>query len=112
MSDLDAPQHPARLDTASALTKRNGADPAPVQKLGDKQGREPTEAERQEVTKYGDEAGAAIARLEEAVVSDQKVVAVHMEASRLHSPPQQTEAFFEVGGRYRRNVGQQREGQG
>ncbi|RNM17433.1 fused isobutyryl-CoA mutase/GTPase IcmF [Nocardioides pocheonensis] len=53
---------------------------------------------------HADEAAAAIARLKEAAVTDQNVFAVLMEAARVCSLQQVTEAFFEVGGQYRRNV--------
>ena len=51
------------------------------------------------------EATAALARLKEAAASpDQNVFAVLMDAARVCSLGQVTEAFFEVGGQYRRNV--------
>jgi methylmalonyl-CoA mutase len=53
---------------------------------------------------HADEAAAAIARLKEAAVSDENVFAVLMDAARVCSLQQVTEAFFEVGGQYRRNV--------
>ncbi len=51
-----------------------------------------------------DEAEAAIARLKEAATSGENVFAVLMDAARVCSLGQVTEAFFEVGGQYRRNV--------
>ena len=50
------------------------------------------------------EADRALARLKEAAVSGENVFAVLMDAARLCSLQQVTEAFFEVGGQYRRNV--------
>ncbi|GAA4742884.1 methylmalonyl-CoA mutase family protein [Nocardioides endophyticus] len=50
------------------------------------------------------EAAEAIARLKEAAVSGENVFAVLMDAARVCSLGQVTEAFFEVGGQYRRNV--------
>jgi len=50
------------------------------------------------------EAEEAIARLKEAAVSGENVFAVLMGAARVCSLQQVTEAFFEVGGQYRRNV--------
>ncbi len=50
------------------------------------------------------EATEAIARLKEAATSDENVFAVLMEAARVCSLQQVTEAFFEVGGQYRRSV--------
>ncbi|GEP36351.1 Fused isobutyryl-CoA mutase [Nocardioides psychrotolerans] len=50
------------------------------------------------------EATEAIARLKAAAVSGDNVFAVLMDAARVCSLGQVTEAFFEVGGQYRRNV--------
>ncbi|MFD1858833.1 methylmalonyl-CoA mutase [Aeromicrobium camelliae] len=50
------------------------------------------------------EAEAALARLKEAAMSGENVFAVLMDAARVCSLQQVTEAFFEVGGQYRRNV--------
>ncbi|KQY60506.1 methylmalonyl-CoA mutase [Aeromicrobium sp. Root495] len=53
---------------------------------------------------HSSEADATIARLKEAAVRGDNVFAVLMEAARVCSLQQVTEAFFEVGGQYRRNV--------
>lgn len=53
---------------------------------------------------HATEAESALARLKEAAVSDENVFAVLMDAARVCSLQQVTEAFFEVGGQYRRNV--------
>jgi methylmalonyl-CoA mutase len=50
------------------------------------------------------EAEAALARLKESAVAGENVFAVLMEAARVCTLQQVTEAFFEVGGEYRRNV--------
>jgi methylmalonyl-CoA mutase len=50
------------------------------------------------------EAAAALERLKEAATSGENVFAVLMDAARVCSLGQVTEAFFEVGGAYRRNV--------
>ncbi|MDN5892648.1 MAG: methylmalonyl-CoA mutase family protein [Nocardioides sp.] len=50
------------------------------------------------------DAAEAIARLKEAAISGENVFAVLMDAARVCSLQQVTEAFFEVGGQYRRNV--------
>jgi isobutyryl-CoA mutase len=50
------------------------------------------------------EATAAIAHLKEAATNDENVFAALMDAARVCSLGQVTEAFFEVGGAYRRNV--------
>jgi isobutyryl-CoA mutase len=53
---------------------------------------------------HGAEAQEALARLKDAAVSGDDVFAVLMDAARVCSLQQVTEAFFEVGGQYRRNV--------
>lgn len=50
------------------------------------------------------EATEALARLKEAAAGDGNVFAVLMDAARVCTLGQVTEAFFEVGGQYRRNV--------
>ena len=49
-------------------------------------------------------AGEALRRLREAASTEQNVFGVLMEAARVCTLGQITEAFFEVGGQYRRNV--------
>ncbi len=69
-----------------------------------------TEAEKQSQltrlddfhARHADEAPAALARLKEAAAGGENVFAVLMEAARVCSLGQITEAFFEVGGQYRR----------
>jgi methylmalonyl-CoA mutase len=53
---------------------------------------------------HRDEAPAALAALRDAAMSDGNVFAVLMDAARVCSLQQITEAFFDVGGQYRRNV--------
>jgi methylmalonyl-CoA mutase len=53
---------------------------------------------------HADEAAAALARLKETAAGDGNVFAVLMDAARVCTLGQVTEAFFEVGGQYRRNV--------
>jgi isobutyryl-CoA mutase len=53
---------------------------------------------------HTDEAAAALARLKDVATSGENVFAVLMDAARVCSLGQVTEAFFEVGGAYRRNV--------
>jgi methylmalonyl-CoA mutase len=55
-------------------------------------------------TANADDAAAAITRLKEAATNGDNVFAVLMDAARVCSLGQVTEAFFEVGGQYRRNV--------
>ncbi len=54
--------------------------------------------------RHRDDARAALAELKRAAVSGENVFAVLMDAARVCSLQQITEAFFEVGGEYRRNV--------
>ncbi len=54
--------------------------------------------------RHEEEAHAAMAALQEAARSGDNVFAVLMDAARVCSLQQITEAFFEVGGQYRRNV--------
>ncbi|MEH3033210.1 MAG: methylmalonyl-CoA mutase family protein [Aeromicrobium erythreum] len=53
---------------------------------------------------HAGEAEQAIARLKQAATSGENVFAVLMDAARVCTLQQVTEAFFEVGGQYRRNV--------
>ncbi|GLW94334.1 fused isobutyryl-CoA mutase/GTPase IcmF [Actinokineospora globicatena] len=54
--------------------------------------------------RHRDEATAALLRLREVAASDENVFDVLMAAARVCTLGQITEAFFEVGGQYRRNV--------
>jgi methylmalonyl-CoA mutase len=54
--------------------------------------------------RHADDAPAAIRRLQDAATSGENVFAELMSAARVCSLGQLTEAFFEVGGQYRRNV--------
>jgi len=54
--------------------------------------------------RHREEAPAALAALKEAARSGENVFAVLMDAARVCTLQQITEAFFEVGGQYRRNV--------
>ncbi len=53
---------------------------------------------------HREDAERALARLKDAATSGENVFAVLMDAARVCSLEQVTEAFFEVGGQYRRNV--------
>jgi isobutyryl-CoA mutase len=53
---------------------------------------------------HATEAEAALARLQEAATSGGNTFAALVEAARVCSLGQITQAFFEVGGQYRRNV--------
>jgi len=54
--------------------------------------------------RHADEAPAALEALKDAARSGANVFAVLMDAARVCSLQQVTDAFFEVGGQYRRNV--------
>jgi methylmalonyl-CoA mutase len=54
--------------------------------------------------RHRDEATRALARLKEAATSGENVFGMLMDAARVCTLGQITEAFFEVGGAYRRNV--------
>jgi methylmalonyl-CoA mutase len=54
--------------------------------------------------RHRDQAHAALTALKDAAVSGRNAFAVLMDAARVCSLQQITEAFFEVGGQYRRNV--------
>ncbi len=54
--------------------------------------------------RHREEAPRALARLREAAANGENVFAVLMDAARVCSLGQITQAFFEVGGQYRRNV--------
>ncbi|GAA5146867.1 methylmalonyl-CoA mutase family protein [Nocardioides marinquilinus] len=53
---------------------------------------------------HAEDAAHALARLKEAATTGENVFAVLMDAARVCSLGQVTDAFFEVGGQYRRNV--------
>jgi methylmalonyl-CoA mutase len=55
-------------------------------------------------TEHQSEASQALSRLTAAAASDENAFAVLMDAARVCSLQQITDAFFEVGGQYRRNV--------
>ena len=55
-------------------------------------------------SRHAEDADRALAALQQAVVEDRNVFAELMNAARVCSLGQITEAFFEVGGQYRRNV--------
>jgi methylmalonyl-CoA mutase len=54
--------------------------------------------------RHRSEAADALARLRTAATSGENVFAVLMDAARVCTLGQITEAFFEVGGQYRRNI--------
>ncbi|MBM7808862.1 methylmalonyl-CoA mutase [Geodermatophilus bullaregiensis] len=83
----EAPPRTVELARATEAEKRSQ-----LQRLADFQAR------------HADEAPAALARLQEAATSGGNVFAALMDAVRSCSLGQISDAFFEVGGQYRRNV--------
>jgi methylmalonyl-CoA mutase len=89
------------------LPHEGEAEAAPVVELA-----RSTEAEKQSQltrlrafhTAHADEAPAMLARLRDAALAGDNLFAVLMDAVRVCSLGQITDALFEVGGRYRRNV--------
>ena len=55
-------------------------------------------------TAYADEAATAIKNLQQAAIRNENMFEVLMEATKYCSLGQLTEAMFEVGGQYRRNM--------
>ncbi|MGO4430142.1 hypothetical protein AB4Z54_68160, partial [Streptomyces sp. MCAF7] len=80
---------PGTIELARATEKEKESQ---LERVGDFQAR------------HRDQAHAALAALKDAAVSGRNVFAVLMDAARVCSLEQITEAFFEVGGQYRRNV--------
>jgi methylmalonyl-CoA mutase len=83
----EAPPKPLELARATAEEKESQ-----LRRLADFQAR------------HADEAPAALAALQEAATSGGNVFAALVDAVRVCSLGQISEAFFEVGGQYRRNV--------
>lgn len=81
------PDHPVELRRATEEEKRSQL--------------ERVQAFRQ---KHRTESEEALARLKAAAASDANVFTVLMDAARVCTLQQVTEAFFDVGGQYRRNV--------
>ncbi len=99
------------VNTFRAPADSSGDDGTPGGVQVVEQARAPTEEKESQLTRvrdfqtrHRDEATAAIARLKEAATSGENVFAVLMDAARVCTLGQVTEAFFEVGGQYRRNV--------
>ena len=103
-------KHDGSLPVIGVNTFRNphaGANQAPPARAGPRhRGREeiPADRVRDFQERHRDEAHAALAALKDAARSGDNVFAVLMDAARVCSLQQITEAFFEVGGQYRRNV--------
>lgn len=102
-------KHDGSLPIIGVNTFRNTrADEAPKEVVLARASEAEKESQLARVTAFREahraEAEEALARLKEAAVSGRNVFAVLMDAARVCSLQQVTEAFFEVGGQYRRNV--------
>jgi methylmalonyl-CoA mutase len=99
VTNLHEPTNPVRLVTASSLF--DGHD-ASINTEDEK--RSQLHKNRIYRAEHSLDSANAIARLKEAASTDENVFAVLMDAARVCTLGQITEAFFEVGGQYRRNV--------
>jgi methylmalonyl-CoA mutase len=101
-------KHDGSLPIIGVNTFRSDKEPVP-QKLELARGTEEEKRSQLERLRafherHRDEAPAALARLREAAMSDENAFEVLMDAARVCSLGQITEALFEAGGQYRRNV--------
>ena len=120
---LPARQDPGRVDALrAAQARRHAADhrrqhlpqpaaartrpaPSPSSPAPPRKRRSPSSTRvRDFQQRHAEEAHAALAALQQAARAGDNVFAVLMDAARVCSLQQITEAFFEVGGQYRRNV--------
>lgn len=103
-------KHDGSLPLIGVNTFRNPhadtAEPAVVELARATEAEKQSQLERVRTfhVRHHDEAGAALDALKDAAVRGDNVFEVLMEATRVCSLQQITEAFFEVGGQYRRNV--------
>ncbi|MET8974904.1 fused isobutyryl-CoA mutase/GTPase IcmF [Streptomyces sp. NPDC004539] len=103
-------KHDGTLPIVGVNTFRNPhadtAAPGPVELARATEGEKRSQLERLRAyqVSHRDASHAALAALKEAAMGDGNVFAVLMEAARVCTLQQVTEAFFEVGGQYRRNV--------
>jgi isobutyryl-CoA mutase len=101
-------KHDGTLPLIGVNTFRNPAGtvaaPAELARATEEEKKSQLERVRDFTERHRDQAHAALAELKDAARSDGNVFAVLMDAARVCSLQQITEAFFEVGGQYRRNV--------
>jgi methylmalonyl-CoA mutase len=103
-------KHDGTLPVIGVNTFRNPradeAHPAaiPLARATEEEKRSQLERVRDFQARHADEAPAALEALKDAARSGANVFAVLMDAARVCSLQQVTDAFFEVGGQYRRNV--------
>jgi methylmalonyl-CoA mutase len=101
-------KHDGTLPLIGVNTFRNPAGtfsaPAELARATEEEKKSQLERVRDFTERHHDQAHAALAELKEVARSGGNVFAVLMDAARVCSLQQITEAFFEVGGQYRRNV--------
>ncbi|WP_197016438.1 fused isobutyryl-CoA mutase/GTPase IcmF [Actinomadura viridis] len=103
-------KHDGTLPIIGVNTFRNpgveeeGGEPLELARATEAEKRSQLERVRDFQRRHRDEAGPALDALKEAARSGENVFAVLMDAARVCSLHQITEAFFEVGGQYRRNL--------
>jgi isobutyryl-CoA mutase len=101
-------KHDGSLPIVGVNTFRNPADthaaPAELARATEEEKKSQLERVRDFTERHREQAHAALAALTDAARSGGNVFAVLMDAARVCSLQQITEAFFEVGGQYRRNV--------
>jgi isobutyryl-CoA mutase len=101
-------KHDGTLPLIGVNTFRNPAGtvaaPAELARATEEEKKSQLERVHDFTERHRDEAHAALAALKEVARSGGNVFAVLMDAARVCSLQQITEAFFEVGGQYRRNV--------
>ena len=101
-------KHDGTLPLIGVNTFRNPAGtvaaPAELARATEEEKKSQLERVHDFTERHREQAHAALAELKEAARSGGNVFAVLMDAARVCSLQQITEAFFEVGGQYRRNV--------
>ena len=101
-------KHDGTLPLIGVNTFRNpagtAAAPAELARATEEEKKSQLERVRDFTERHRDQAHGALAELKDAARSGGNVFAVLMDAARVCSLQQITEAFFEVGGQYRRNV--------
>ena len=101
-------KHDGTLPLIGVNTFRNPAGtvaaPAELARATEEEKKSQLERVRDFTERHRDQAHAALAELKDAARSGGNVFAVLMDSARVCSLQQITEAFFEVGGQYRRNV--------
>jgi isobutyryl-CoA mutase len=89
------------------LPSKENAEEAPTIELAratEDEKRSQVDRTREFQRDHAEQAPQALRRLREAVAAEENVFGVLMDAARVCTLGQITEAFFEVGGQYRRNV--------